>query len=156
MTQMATIILALGSNLDNKYANLNKAIAQIGSKIGTITAQSHVLETEPWGFVSKHDFVNQVIIVKSSLSPTSVLEETQKIEQLLGRTTKSENGQYANRIIDIDLIDYDGQIVQTDDLQLPHPQMHKRAFVLSPLCEIMPKWQHPILHKTATELNAGL
>jgi len=156
MNQMATIILALGSNLDNKYANLNKAIAQIKSKIGTITAQSHVLETEPWGFVSEHTFVNQVIIVKSTLSAEAILAETQHIEKSLGRVTKSEHGNYADRIIDIDLIDYDEQVIETADLQLPHPQMHKRSFVLVPLCELLPTWKHPILHKTAQELSDEL
>ena len=119
-------------------------------------AQSSVLETEPWGFVSEHTFVNQVIIVKSALTAEAILAETQQIEKALGRVTKSEHGNYTDRIIDIDLIDYDGQIVETVDLQLPHPQMHKRSFVLVPLCEIWPTWEHPILHKTAQELNNEL
>lgn len=156
MTHTHTSILALGSNLGDGRANLLQAIELIASRIGHVVAQSSVLETEPWGFVSEHTFVNQVIIVKSALSAEAILAETQHIEKALGRVTKSEHGNYADRIIDIDLIDYDGQIVETVDLQLPHPQMHKRAFVLVPLCEIWPTWEHPILHKTAQELSDNL
>jgi 2-amino-4-hydroxy-6-hydroxymethyldihydropteridine diphosphokinase len=151
-----TSILALGSNLGDGRANLLRAIELISTHIGQIVAQSSVLETEPWGFVSEHTFVNQVIIVKSTLAADAILVETQHIEKELGRTTKSEHGNYADRIIDIDLIDYNGEIIETADLQLPHPQMHKRAFVLVPLCEIWPTWEHPILHKTAQELNNEL
>lgn len=156
MTHTHTSILALGSNLGDGKANLLQATELIATHIGQIVAQSSVLETEPWGFVSEHTFVNQVIIVKSTLSAEAILAETQQIEKALGRVTKSEHGNYADRIIDIDLIDYDGQIVETVDLQLPHPQMHKRSFVLVPLCEIWPTWEHPILHKTAQELRDNL
>ena len=151
-----TSILALGSNLGDGRANLLRAIELIASRIGQVMAQSSVLETEPWGFVSEHTFVNQVIIVKSALTAEAILAETQQIEKALGRVTKSEHGNYTDRIIDIDLIDYDGQIVETVDLQLPHPEMHKRSFVLVPLCEIWPTWEHPILHKTAQELSDNL
>ena len=151
-----TIILALGSNLGDGRANLLRAIELIATHIGQIVAQSSVLETEPWGFVSEHTFVNQVIIVKSTLSAEAILAETQQIEKALGRITKSKQGNYTDRIIDIDLIDYDGQIVETVDLQLPHPQMHKRSFVLTPLYEIWPTWEHPILHKNAQELSDNL
>ena len=153
---MPTIILALGSNLGDGNLNLASAITEIADKIGLISAQSHVLETKPWGFVSEHKFVNQVLIVESSLPPIEVLEEAQKIERQMGRNHKSRNGKFEDRIIDIDLIDYDGQIIETKDLQLPHPQMHKRDFVLTPLCEIRPEWTHPILHKTALELQVNL
>ena len=156
MTHTHTSILALGSNLGDGRANLLRAIELIASRIGQVMAQSSVLETEPWEFVSEHTFVNQVIIVKGALSAEAILTETQQIEKALGRVTKSEHGNYADRIIDIDLIDYDGQIVETVDLQLPHPQMHKRSFVLVPLCEIWPTWEHPILHKTAQELSDNL
>ena len=156
MTHTHTSILALGSNLGDGRANLLRAIELIATHIGQIVAQSSVLETEPWGFLSEHTFVNQVIIVKSALTTEAILAETQQIEKALGRVTKSEHGNYADRIIDIDLIDYDGQIVETVDLQLPHPQMHKRSFVLVPLCEIWPTWEHPILHKTAQELSDDL
>ena len=151
-----TSILALGSNLGDGRANLLRAIELIASRIGQVVTQSSVLETEPWGFVSEHTFVNQVIIVKSALTAEAILAETQQIEKALGRVTKSEHGNYTERIIDIDLIDYDGQIVETVDLQLPHPQMHKRLFVLTPLCEIWPTWEHPILHKSAQELSDNL
>ena len=156
MTHTHTSILALGSNLGDGRANLLRAIELIATHIGQIVAQSSVLETEPWGFVSEHIFVNQVIIVKSALTAEAILAETQQIEKALGRITKSKQGNYADRIIDIDLIDYDGQIVETVDLQLPHPQMHKRSFVLVPLCEIWPTWEHPILHKSAQELSDNL
>lgn len=156
MTHTHTIILALGSNLGDGKANLRQAVELIASRIGHVVAQSSVLETEPWGFVSEHTFVNQVIIAKSALSAEAILAETQRIETELGRVTKSEYGNYSDRIIDIDLIDFDGKIIETVDLQLPHPEMHKRSFVLVPLCEIWPTWEHPILHKSAQELSDNL
>lgn len=156
MTQIKTTILALGSNLGDRQTNLIKATALISNRIGKIIAQSSVVETEPWGFVSEYPFVNQIIIVHSTLSAEAILASTQQIEKELGRITKSTDGHYTDRLIDIDLIDYNGEIIEKNHLQLPHPHMHERLFVLTPLCEILPTWEHPIFHKTAQELNDEL
>ena len=129
--------LSLGTNLGNKQENLQIAIQYIAEKIGKIIAQSSVMETDPWGFVSENTFLNMVIKVETSLSPLEILKETQKIEKLMGRTQKTQQA-YQDRIIDIDIILYDDIILDTPELKLPHPLLHERDFVLKPLCEIAP------------------
>jgi 2-amino-4-hydroxy-6-hydroxymethyldihydropteridine diphosphokinase len=119
MTHTHTSILALGSNLGDGRANLLRAIELIASRIGQVVTQSSVLETEPWGFVSEHTFVNQVIIVKSALTAEAILAETQQIEKALGRVTKSEHGNYADRIIDIDLAQLGGSALTDASLVVP-------------------------------------
>ena len=127
--------LSLGTNLGNKQENLQIAIQHIAKKVGKVIAQSSVIETEPWGFVSENTFLNMVIKVETSLSPLEVLKKTQKIERLMGRTEKTHNA-YQDRIIDIDIILYEDIILDTPELKLPHPLFHQRDFVLKPLCEI--------------------
>jgi len=127
--------LSLGTNLGNKQENLKIAILHIAKKVGKIIAQSSIMETEPWGFVSKNTFLNMVIEVETNLPPLEVLKETQKIEKLMGRIEKTHDA-YQDRIIDIDIIFYDDVILDTPELKLPHPLFHKRDFVVKPLCEI--------------------
>ena len=136
--------LSLGTNLGNKQENLQIAIQHIAKKVGKVIAQSSVIETEPWGFVSENTFLNMVIKVETSLSPLTILKEAQKIEKLMGRVEKTNNV-YQDRIIDIDIILYDNVILDTPELKLPHPLFHQRDFVLKPLCEIAPEFIHPIL-----------
>ena len=136
--------LSLGTNLGNKQENLQIAIRHIAKKVGKIVTQSSVIETEAWGFASAHSFLNMVIEIETNLSPLAVLKETQKIEKLMGRTSKTQDA-YQDRIIDIDLILYDNIILDTPKLKLPHPLFHKREFVLEPLREIAPEYIHPVL-----------
>jgi len=130
--------LSLGTNLDNKQKNLQTAIRHIAKKVGRVVAQSSVIETEPWGFVSENTFLNMVIEVETTLSPLVVLKKTQQIEKLMGRIEKT-NDAYQDRIIDIDIILYDNIILDTPELKLPHPLFRQRDFVLKPLCEIAPE-----------------
>lgn len=127
------------------------AIAQIASKIGVCTMVSPFYKTEPWGFTSENSFLNGIVVVETTLQPMEVLDVTQEIEKLLGRKAKSVNG-YADRLIDIDLVDYEGQVVESERLTLPHLLMNERNFVLKPLCDVLPNWVHPVLKKTALEL----
>lgn len=149
-------ILSLGSNLGNRAENLSRATQLLTESVGTLVVCSAVYESEPWGFCSENSFANSVLIIKTDLTPQTLLAETQAIERLMGRTEKSHAGQYHDRIIDIDLIDCDGQTLQSPDLTLPHPLMHQRPFVLQPLAEILPNWRHPIFRKTAKELLAEI
>ena len=149
-------ILSLGSNLGNRAENLSRATQLLTERVGTLVVCSTVYESEPWGFCSENSFANSVLIIKTDLTPQTLLAETQAIERLMGRTEKSHAGQYHDRIIDIDLIDCDGQTLQSPDLTLPHPLMHLRPFVLLPLAEILPNWRHPIFRKTAKELLAEI
>ena len=98
--------------------------------------QSSLISTEPWGFESDHRFVNACVLCETTLTPRQVLRATQKIERELGRTHKSVNGHYADRLIDIDILLYDDLRVDEPDLQIPHPLMLERDFVMIPLGEI--------------------
>jgi 2-amino-4-hydroxy-6-hydroxymethyldihydropteridine diphosphokinase len=149
-------ILSLGSNLGNRAENLSRATQLLTERVGTLVACSAVYESESWGFCSENAFVNCVLVIETDLTPQALLAETQAIERLMGRTEKSHAGQYHDRIIDIDLIDCDGQTLQSPDLTLPHLLMHLRPFVLQPLAEILPNWRHPIFRKTAKELLAEI
>ncbi len=149
------IILSIGTNLGNKTLNINNAIAEI-NKICQITAISSPLTTEPWGFKSSNSFLNIAISIETNLTPLQLLDATQKIETLLGRTAKSSNLNYADRIIDIDIIAFNSQIINSELLTIPHPLAHKRDFVLIPIAEIAPQWIHPTLQLSASQLLANL
>lgn len=129
------IILSLGTNIGDKKKNLNEAIRRI-SAFAEITRQSSMIETEPWGFESKNIFLNIVIVIETSLSPLELLDATQKVEREMGRTEKSVNRVYHDRIIDIDIIDYNKIKMDTPRLILPHPRAHLRDFVMIPLQEL--------------------
>ncbi|MDO5483183.1 MAG: 2-amino-4-hydroxy-6-hydroxymethyldihydropteridine diphosphokinase [Bacteroidaceae bacterium] len=132
-----TAYLSLGTNLGDKEHNLLSAISEIERRIGPVKAQSAFLATEPWGFESQNTFLNAAIRIKTELSPLELLDETQQIERDLGRQQKSVNGQYHDRIIDIDILLYDDLHISTPRLTIPHPHMHERDFVLIPLKEII-------------------
>lgn len=132
-----TVYLSLGTNLGDKEHNLMSAISEIARRIGPIGAQSALLSTEPWGFKSENTFLNAAVRVETELSPLAVLEETQRIERDMGRTQKSVNGMYHDRIIDIDILLYDDLHMDTPRLTIPHPHMYERDFVLIPLKEVL-------------------
>ncbi len=130
------IYLGIGSNLGDKERNINKAIELIGKRVGTVVACSSFYYSAPQGFQSPNDFVNVVVGCQTSLSPEELLLATQQIENDLGRKTKSHDGHYHDRIIDIDILLYDDITVDTPELKIPHPLMQTRAFVMIPLKEI--------------------
>lgn len=149
---MAEIYLGLGTNLGNKEANLNMAMDEIRKRIGEIVSLSAFYTTEPWGFDSQNSFLNAVCKVCTALSPSEILSLTQAIEKDLGRLKKSVGGQYSDRPIDIDILLYDGLVLNTPELVIPHPLMHQRAFVMEPLAEIAPELVHPVLHRSMKEI----
>ncbi|MBQ2298032.1 MAG: 2-amino-4-hydroxy-6-hydroxymethyldihydropteridine diphosphokinase [Bacteroidaceae bacterium] len=132
-----TAYLSLGTNLGDKENNLLSAISEIERRIGPVRAQSAFLATEPWGFDSQNTFLNAAIRIETKFSPLELLDETQQIERDLGRKHKSVNGQYHDRIIDIDILLYDDLHISTPRLTIPHPHMHERDFVIIPLKEII-------------------
>lgn len=144
------VIIGLGTNLGNHSKNLAKAVESLKT-LGTVIKQSHIYESEPWGYNSQHLFSNQVIELDTDLSPVELLQTTQAIEKDMGRESKTGDT-YTDRIMDIDLIAYDNLIFDSPRLKLPHPLMHLRNFVLVPLCEILPQWKHPVFNKTAKQL----
>ena len=129
--------LSLGTNLGDKRKNIAEAINNIGELVGDVVRQSAHYETEPWGFRSDNRFVNAAVCVDTQLSPRRLLEVTQRIEREMGRTLKSDGGEYHDRIIDIDILLYGDLHIDEPDLKIPHPLMHERDFVMTPLNEIM-------------------
>lgn len=134
---MHTVYLALGTNLGDREKAIQEAVRRIGEEVGTVERESSLIETKPWGFTSTHNFINAAVRVSTSLSPRNVLETTQHIEREMGRTRKSTEHQYHDRVIDIDILLYDNIEVDEPDLHIPHPLMHERDFVMRPLQEIL-------------------
>ena len=147
---METVYLCLGGNVGDTRQYLNQAISLISSRIGTVASQSAVYRSEPWGFNAEQMFLNQAVMIETELEPHAVLERCLQIESELGRT-RSGNG-YEPRTIDIDIIFFGHQIISQPDLQVPHPLMHRRNFVLQPMCEIAPNLVHPVFGMTVKQL----
>lgn len=136
---MSTLYLSLGTNLGDRQQNLKSALELIGREVGTVVSASDIIETDPWGFESPNPFLNMVVKVETDLKPLEVLDVTQKIERQLGRATKSVNGEYHDRLIDIDILLYDDLVMDTPELTIPHPLMYERKFVMEPLAQIAPE-----------------
>ena len=134
-----TVYLGLGSNLGDKQRNIRVAVEKIGELIGHVESQSALHITAPWGFESDNMFVNAAVKCVTTLSPREVLNNTKAIEQQMGRTTKSVDGAFHDRVIDIDILIYDDIHINEPDLVIPHPLMHQRDFVMKPLKEIIDK-----------------
>lgn len=153
---MALLYLSLGSNIGDRRSLLEAAVSLLSARLGRVTAVSEMFETEPWGFKSDNSFMNMAVCIETVLDPFECLSQTQLIEHELGRSEKTVNGVYHDRCIDIDLLDYDGIVLRTDSLTLPHPLMHLRSFVLEPLCSIAPALVHPVLGFSISELLVKL
>ena len=151
MIRTKNVFIGLGSNLGNRLSHLEKALTLIEERIGKIERKSNVYVSPPWGFEAKEDFYNAVILVRTNLDPLSVLSVLSNIEKELGRLKNGTPG-YESRIIDLDIIDFDNEILEAEKLTLPHASMHLRKFVLVPLNEIAPEWEHPILKQNPATL----
>jgi len=142
--------LLLGSNLGDRAQYLMDAINLIEKRVGFITAKSAVYETAAWGKTDQPGFLNMAIEVDTKLLPLDLLHEVLAIEQLLGRTRDEKWGA---RLIDIDVILYGDEVISIkDELQVPHPEMQNRKFVMQPLVEIAPSVIHPVLHQTLASI----
>lgn len=146
------VYFSLGTNLGDKEQNLRTAIQKIEEQIGKVISLSAFYATAPWGFASDNAFLNAALCVEASQSPFEILRITQEIECEMGRTHKSVNGAYSDRVIDIDLLLYGNLILDTPELKLPHPLMQERDFVMRPLVEIAAEIVHPVFNKTMREL----
>ena len=153
MSKEEVVFLALGSNIGHKEENLQQAITEITLRAGKILSVSAFYYSEPWGFISDNTFVNNCIALSTYLSPVQLLGVLQTIESDMGRKAKSVEGVYADRIIDIDILLFGSHIVDTPTLQIPHPLMCTRDFVLIPLAEIAGEIMHPIMLKNISELT---
>jgi 2-amino-4-hydroxy-6-hydroxymethyldihydropteridine diphosphokinase len=151
MSVQNQILLSLGSNEGNRKQNLLDCITSIHQQIGTVVRVSGIYESESWGFEGA-TFYNCAILIHSQYSAYKILKSSLLIEKKLGRT-RNEDKTYSNRLIDIDLISYNQETLSTDSLQIPHPEMQNRNFVLQPLLEIFADWNHPVFQKSAFQLS---
>lgn len=150
MTQIS-IILSIGSNKGDRLENIQKCIALIHRKVATVVKVSRLYQTPSWGFEGKA-FYNAALVVHSHKSAEKILSEVLNIEKELGRT-RTETATYESREIDIDIIAYGNEIIKTKNLEVPHPRMHQRQFVLQPLLDLQLDYTHPILKKNIVELT---
>ncbi|MFI3319573.1 MAG: 2-amino-4-hydroxy-6-hydroxymethyldihydropteridine diphosphokinase [Rikenellaceae bacterium] len=156
---MRRCVILLGGNVGDTRGRFAEARELIESKIGEIVDCSTEHSTEAWGFESQTRFWNQAVAVESDLTAEDLLSATQSIEQEIGRDRERESleklstqQRYASRVIDIDIITYGEEVVDLPQLQIPHPLMSERAFVLEPMAEICADWRHPILGKSTAEM----
>ncbi len=146
---MNKIYLLLGSNMGNSKAQLSKAIGYIEKQIGGIIRQSSLYSTAAWGNTKQPDFLNQVIIIETTLSAQQTMQTILTIEKKMGRIRTVKN---APRIIDIDILFFNKEIIEEDQLSVPHPQIQNRRFVLVPLNQLSPNLKHPAIEKTVHQL----
>ena len=147
---MKPVFLGIGTNLGEREENLRKAIKLIEEHIGSITEESSVYETEPWGFQSETSFFNMVIKVETNLTPSGLLGRILMIEAMMGRLREGQG--YKSRIIDIDILFFGSRIFENKILKIPHPRIQERRFVLVPLSEIAGDLLHPVFKKSIQEL----
>ena len=141
--------LLIGGNLGDRSKNLNEAIESIARECGKIIKQSSLYETAAWGKTDQSAFLNQALVLQTELTPAELMNKLLDIEEKMGRQRKEKNDP---RIIDIDILFFDNEILDTKFLTLPHPQIQNRRFALVPLKEIAADLVHPIFMKTISTL----
>ncbi|MDB5159580.1 MAG: 2-amino-4-hydroxy-6-hydroxymethyldihydropteridine diphosphokinase [Mucilaginibacter sp.] len=150
---MNNVFLLLGSNLGDRKLFLQQAIMHVAYDIAPTIKISSVYETESWGKTDEPDYLNMIVELQTELSAAEVLRKILNIENVMGRTRDQKWG---SRIIDIDILYYNSDIINEPGLQIPHPELHKRRFTLEPLEEIAPDFVHPVLNKTSRQLKKEL
>ncbi len=145
------VYIGVGTNLGDKPANIERAYQLIGQYIGDVLKKSSMYTSEPWGFVSENDFINTMIIVNTDKSQMSVLEQLKMIESEMGRVQRKTEV-YESRIIDLDIIAFNQEIFEQNELIIPHQHLQNRNFVLEPLNEIDNEWVHPVSGKSISDL----
>jgi deoxyguanosine kinase len=150
MNSQQQVILSLGSNQGNRHENIEQAIASIHHEVATVVKVSSLYESDSWGFESD-SFYNCAVAVHTNLTPVKLIKKILKLEKKLGRI-RTESSTYLPRIIDIDIIAFGVEVLQSELLEVPHKQLQNRLFVLLPLSEIVSDWMHPITNNSISEL----
>ena len=150
--QSNIVFLGLGSNIEPRINSIKKTIQLIEKRCGLVFKKSKTYESEPWGFQSKNPFLNLCIEIETIFNIEKLFSILNTIEKDLGRQEKTDNKQYSDRIIDIDILYFNSEIINNKNLQIPHSTMHERKFVLKPLSDIAPKFIHPLLKKSNADL----
>lgn len=153
---MEKVFISLGSNQGDRRAALNEAIDKLGKQAGTVVCKSQIYETEPWGFECNDKFLNMAISMATNLKPFELLDICQSIEANMGRKRNPNCIGYSSRPIDIDILFYGNEILESERLTIPHPLLHLRHFVLDPLMDIAPEFVHPKLEKSIEKLSSTL
>jgi len=146
---MSDLVLGIGGNQGNRLENLRKIRNRINHQIGKIIKESPIIESEPWGFDSEKWFLNQVVVLECESDTKEIIDIIHEIESEFGRVHTPE---YSDRIVDIDILFYGELILDSSDLQIPHPRLHQRLFIMKPLMELMPDLIHPLLQKSCSTL----
>lgn len=144
------IYLCIGGNLGEREANLEEAVEFIDFNFGDVIALSAVYESEPWGMIDVPNFLNQVVLVESQLSNEELLQEIFELEEFYGRERATDG--YVSREMDIDVLFVGNEVIATEKLQVPHPRMQERRFVLEPMAEMAAAFVHPVLQLSIAEL----
>jgi 2-amino-4-hydroxy-6-hydroxymethyldihydropteridine diphosphokinase len=146
---MNTCYLLLGTNIGDRLLNLKTATEHLQKEIGNILSRSSVYSTAPWGNTDQADFLNEVLAIETFLRPEELMKKILEIEEGMGRIRTERN---APRIIDIDILFYNNEVIDIPDLHIPHKEIQNRRFVLIPVKEIAPQLTHPGLHKSIETL----
>lgn len=144
------VYLSIGGNLGDRQENLEETLTFIEFNFGDILSTSSVYESEAWNMENALPFLNQVVKIETKLMPTELLQEIEELEEFYGRKRKKD--QYLSREMDVDILFFDDENIETDKLIIPHPRLHLRRFVLEPLTEIAPEMVHPFLKKSMSQL----
>ncbi len=152
---MHRAFVSVGSNLGDKIENCKKGISELlADGRSVLVRSSSFYRTSPVDYKDQDWFVNLVVEIKTTLNPFDLLERIKGVEKAMGRKTSTVR--FGPRVLDLDIIFFDDQVIQTDTLEIPHPRMHKRRFVLKPICDIEPSMMHPLLGKDMRSLLASL
>lgn len=146
---MHKVFFSIGGNIGDRHSNLEQAVQEIGKKVGKILSISTIYETKAWGIENQPDFLNQALLVETKLSPLATLDVVLNIELGMGRIRERK---WYTRLIDIDLLFFDHQIIESERLTIPHPFLAERNFVLAPLAEIAPDFIHPVFQRRISDL----
>jgi 2-amino-4-hydroxy-6-hydroxymethyldihydropteridine diphosphokinase len=153
------VTLLTGSNAPDREAILHRTAALLAERVGPIVSRSRIYTSAAWGFSSEEPFANQALRLETSLTPIEVLDAALEVEQIVGRDRAQEarekelsGERYASRVVDVDVMFCDDEIISEPRLQVPHPLLHEREFALEPLCEIMADYRHPQLGRSLKDI----